>query len=130
MTDEIPLTDRMNATSPVTMPLTMLLKRLGAARAKLPPEERANLPAIRRPAPVAAPELPRPRPEQIIAMARRLEIIFPLPNLSPKERSERYQLFCADLAPVPYQHLLRAEEKYRKSDAKFFPTPGQLLALC
>lgn len=69
-------------------------------------------------------------PEQIVEMLLDLEIIFPGQNLDRQQAARKYRLFCGDLGHLTEQQLRLACERYRKNpESRFFPTPGQLLAL-
>lgn len=69
--------------------------------------------------------------EQIMGHLYSLALFYPQQELSKKDANLKFQVFCGDMRHVPEPILGEACRRYR-TDAKnrFFPTPGQLLALC
>lgn len=116
--------------------LSTHLQRLGDLRATMPPEERQRELPVLYVVPKTEPAAPReplpPRilctPEQIIRELVILDIVFPSQQMTPEERSFRYQIYCRDLADLTEQELVELCQAYRKNtSARFFPTPGQIL---
>lgn len=128
MTEEEP--ERSNRVEAFGRPLSTHLQRLNELRARMTPEERNNpLPTLH--------VVSKPPPEppataaEIIKHLAYLDVIFPSQALTTEERSLRYRIFCADLGHLPEWKIRNACERYRKSsENRFYPTPGQLLALC
>lgn len=70
-------------------------------------------------------------PERLIAYLRALAVTHPMQELSEAEASLKFRIFCEDLAQVPEQIIMAACRSYRRDPKnRFFPTPGQMIALC
>lgn len=70
-------------------------------------------------------------PKRLIAHLRALAVTHPMQELSEAEASLKFRIFCEDLRNVPEAVIEAACRSYRRDPKnRFFPTPGQLLALC
>lgn len=71
------------------------------------------------------------RPEMIVTVLTRLDAVMPSRNLDVEMQTQRFLMYAEDLADVPLDSLLVASKKWRTNAAnKWFPTPGELLAMC
>lgn len=71
-------------------------------------------------------------PEQISRHFLALAVIYPTAALTEEQANLKFQIFCADLAKIPDRILLNACAKFRRAinpPNRFFPAPGELLAL-
>lgn len=70
-------------------------------------------------------------PEQIVTILTRLDAVMPSRNLDEEMQTQRFLMYAEDLADVPLDSLLSASKKWRTNAVnKWFPTPGELLAMC
>ena len=71
------------------------------------------------------------RPEMIVTVLTRLDAVMPSRSLDVEMQTQRFLMYAEDLADVPLDSLLAASKKWRTNAAnKWFPTPGELLAMC
>lgn len=75
-----------------------------------------------------AQDLARPATRgEIIAVITRLMVHYPVVQMDERLSELRLEDWCDDLALVPRDCLEHAAAAWRKSSARFAPTPGQLL---
>lgn len=64
---------------------------------------------------------------EILAVITRLLVHYPVPQMDERLSELRMEDWCADLSLVPLDCLEYAAAAWRRSTARFAPTPGQLL---
>jgi hypothetical protein len=67
-------------------------------------------------------------PTSIVAHVERLGLHYPQPRLEPAHHALRWDDWLEDLADVPEDVLIAACRIWRRSNERFAPSPGQLLA--
>lgn len=122
----LPTADRLAP----TLASTGLFSRLNAAvpRVAAARFSEAEIPALR--AFLAEAErLCRPaRPEVVVLHVERLNRHYPAPGLDEAAQAARWEDWIEDFADVPEDVLVAACRTWRRSSARFAPSPGQLLA--
>ncbi len=74
----------------------------------------------------------RPCPlDRLITHLRALAVTHPMQELNEAEASLKFRIFCEDLGHIPERIIVEACKSYRRDpENRFFPTPGQMLAIC
>lgn len=66
----------------------------------------------------------------VISAVGRLSLHYPQPSMDAEANASRWDDWCDNFADVPADLLAAGCAAWRRSPARFAPSPGQLLALC